>query len=74
MAPTVEALKKDWGDKIVFVKFDVTQKEYRDFAVKEKIRGTPTLHFIGSDGELKKELLGALPKDIIEKELKNLVK
>ncbi len=69
MAPTVRELQKEWQGKVVIVMFDVTNPKYRQKAIEAKIRAVPTMHFIGKDGKLQKELIGALPKKFIEKEL-----
>lgn len=70
IAPTVEALAKDYSGKIVFGKLNVD--EGRRTAIKYGVMSIPTL-LIFKGGKLVDRIVGAVPRQQIEQKLKNLV-
>jgi thioredoxin-related protein len=61
-----------YGSKIVFVRLNVGDPKSQELAKKAKIRVVPTMNFVDKQGNVVKELLGALPKATIEVELKKI--
>ncbi|MCD1295342.1 thioredoxin [Methanocella sp. CWC-04] len=70
LAPTIEALAKDYGDKVAFYKLntDENPRVSNDF----RIRSIPTI-FIFVDGKLADTIIGAVPRQYIEGKLKPLL-
>jgi len=67
IAPVIEELAKDYQNEIVFGKLDVDDN--RETAMKFRIMSIPTL-LVFKDGEVVNQLVGAMPKDKLETELK----
>ncbi len=70
VAPVVEELAKEYGEKANFVK--VNTDENADLARKFKIRGIPTLIFF-KDGEVKDQIVGAVPKAQLKTKIDSLI-
>ena len=70
VAPVVEELAKEYGDKAKFVK--VNTDENADLATKFNIRGIPTLIFF-KDGEVKEQIVGAVPKAQLKTKIDSLI-
>lgn len=70
LAPTIEGLAKDYGDRIGFYKLntDENPKVAADF----RIRSIPTI-FIFVNGKLTDTIIGAVPRQYIEGKLMTLV-
>jgi len=70
IAPTIEALAKDYKGKVVFGK--VNTDENMQLSMKFGIMSIPTLLFFKS-GQLVDKSVGALPRSQIEERLKKLL-
>lgn len=70
LAPTVEALAKDYGDKMKFYKLNTDENP--KVAAQFRIRSIPTL-FIFVDGKLADTIIGAVPRQYIEGKLKGVL-
>ena len=70
IAPTIEALAKDYAGKIVFGKLNVD--EGRGTAIKYGVMSIPTL-LIFKGGKLVDRIVGAAPRQHIEQRLKKLI-
>lgn len=70
LAPTIEALAKDYGDKVKF--FKLNTDENPRVTTQFRIRSIPTL-FIFVDGKLADTIIGAVPRQYIEGKLKALL-
>ena len=70
IAPIIEELHNQYGDKVVIGKVDVDDSA----KVSEKfgIRSIPTLVFM-KNGEMVDKLVGAVPKNTIEEKLKSIL-
>ncbi len=70
MAPTIEALSEEYGDRILVAKLDVDANPMTTH--KYEIRGIPAL-LLFKDGQLVQQITGVRPKEeiarIIEKHL-----
>jgi thioredoxin 1 len=66
LAPTVDEIAKDYDGKVKVGKLDVDAQGA--LSARFKIRGIPTL-LLFKDGEVKEQLVGAVPKATIEKAL-----
>ena len=64
LAPTLEEISVEQKDKVKIVKINVD--DHTENAAKFGIRSIPTL-LIFNKGELKNQIVGALPKNEIEK-------
>lgn len=70
LAPIIEELAKEYGDKIDFVKMNVDENV--ETPKKFGIRGIPTL-ILFKDGQAVNTTVGALPKSRIEEILKKFI-
>ena len=70
VAPVVEELAKEYEGKARFAK--VNTDENQDLATKYNIRGIPTLMFF-KDGEVKDQIVGAVPKAQLKSKLDSLI-
>lgn len=66
IAPIVEELAEEFGDKIKFTKLDVDTNPQS--AMNFGIRGIPTL-LIFNDGKPVETVVGAVPKSVLKKKL-----
>jgi len=66
IAPIVEELAEEFGDKIKFTKLDVDSNPQS--AMNFGIRGIPTL-LIFDDGKPVETVVGAVPKSVLKKKL-----
>ena len=71
LAPTIEALAKDFDGKVRFYKLNTDDNPR--VAAQFRIRSIPTL-FIFSDGKLADTIIGAVPRQYIEGKLAPLLK
>jgi len=70
IAPVLEALAKDYKDKLKVVKINVDEEP--DLAARFGIQSIPSLLFF-KGGQMVKQQIGAVPKHILEKIVKELV-
>ena len=70
VAPVVEELAKEYEGKAKFAK--VNTDENADLASKYNIRGIPTLIFF-KDGEIKDQIVGAVPKAQLKSKIDSLL-
>ena len=66
VAPILEELSEEWGDKLKIVKLNTDENPRTTQAYG--ITGIPTMH-VYSGGEVVKTLVGALPKKKLVKEM-----
>lgn len=64
MAPTVEAVAKEYADRAVVGKINVDDNQ--DIAGRYNIRGIPTL-LLFKGGQVQEQVVGATSKDVISK-------
>ncbi len=70
IAPILKELAKDYKDKLKVVKINVDQEP--DLASRYTIQSIPTLLFF-KGGQLVKQQIGAVPRPVLEKIVKELV-
>jgi len=70
VAPVVEELAKEYEGKAKFAK--VNTDENSDLATKYNIRGIPTLIFF-KDGEVKDQIVGAVPKAQLKSKIDSFI-
>ncbi|MDD3459364.1 MAG: thioredoxin [Weeksellaceae bacterium] len=70
VAPTVEELAKEYGDKAVIAKVDVDNNQ--EIAAEFGIRNIPTLLFF-KDGKVVDKVVGVAPKSQLEQKLKAIM-
>ncbi|NYH52741.1 MULTISPECIES: thioredoxin [Nocardiopsis] len=66
MAPVLDKLADEYGDKIAIVKLNTDQNPETPRAYN--VMSLPTMN-VYKDGEVVKQLIGAKPKRVLEKEL-----
>ncbi|HMK48005.1 MAG TPA: thioredoxin [Methanocella sp.] len=71
LAPTIEALARDYGDRVLF--FKLNADESPNVSAQFRIRSIPTL-FIFVDGKVADTIVGAVPRQYIEEKLAPLLK
>ncbi len=70
IAPIVDELATEYGDKVVIGKCDVQEND--DIAVKYSVRNIPTLLFL-KNGELVDKQVGACSKDALKEKIEKLL-
>ncbi len=70
IAPIVDELATEYGDKVVIGKCDVQEND--DIAVKYGVRNIPTLLFL-KNGELVDKQVGACSKDALKEKIEKLL-
>jgi len=70
IAPIVDELAAEYGDKVVIGKCDVQEND--DIAVKYGVRNIPTLLFL-KNGELVDKQVGACSKDALKEKIEKLL-
>lgn len=70
IAPVIEELAKDYSGKVVFSKLNVDENQM--IAAKYGIMAVPTL-LIFKNGRLIDQVTGALPRQHLEKRIKNVL-
>lgn len=70
IAPTIEELAKEYGDKIKVMKLNTDENP--DIASKYKIMGIPTLMFF-KDGQKIDQIVGAVPKPQLKAKIDSLL-
>jgi len=71
MAPVIEELASQYEGKIKIAKLDVDKNQA--VAAKFNVMSIPTLLFF-KNGQVVNQLVGAIPKEQLKKELDNLIK
>lgn len=69
LAPTIEAISKDYSGKIKFCKVDVDNNP--NFAAQFSVRSIPTLILL-KNGKVQGQLLGNVPRGAIEELLRKV--
>lgn len=70
LAPTVDAIAQEYAGKLKVVKVNVDESANASF--RFNIRGIPTL-LIFKDGEVADQLVGAVPKEQIQRVLSRVI-
>ena len=70
IAPTVEALEKEFGDKISFVKLNVDDNPISPS--KYGVQAIPTLIFF-KDGKVAEQITGMVPKQKLEDAINEII-
>ncbi|HKL24339.1 MAG TPA: thioredoxin [Candidatus Nanoarchaeia archaeon] len=68
MAPTLQELAKDLGDKLKIVKLNTEVAENQELASKYQIMSIPNMKLF-KDGKVVKEIVGLRPKESLKQEL-----
>ena len=64
--PAVEELEKEFGDKIIFTKFNTSQKGVRRFCIQHKILGLPVFNIYKGGEEVERLTKDECTKDGIK--------
>ena len=70
IAPTVEALEKEYGDKMTFAKVNVDDNPMTPS--KYGVQAIPTLIFF-KDGEIAEQITGMVAKEKLEEAIKGII-
>jgi thioredoxin 1 len=70
IGPVLKELAQQYKDKIVVAKVNVDQEP--DLAARFNIQSIPTLLFV-KNGQVVKQQIGAVPRQVLEKIIKDLV-
>ncbi len=73
IAPTLQALKSDYGDRIDFVMLDIDDPQWREPIAAFKATGVPQLNFLDADGAPVETLIGKVPKSVLDQYLNRLL-
>ncbi len=70
VAPALKEIASEYDGKLIVAKVNTDQNQ--QYAMKYGVQGIPTMLFI-KDGEVQKQVVGALPKNRILVEVENLL-
>jgi thiol-disulfide isomerase/thioredoxin len=73
MAPDIEALKEQYGDRINFVMLNVDNSKWLPEILHYRVDGIPHFVFLNQDGEAVASTIGEQPRSIMEANLVALV-
>lgn len=73
MAPRMQLLERKFKGKVNFVAIDGDNRANERWIDDFKVDGIPHLAFVGADGEVKTALIGLVPKDVLEADMKALL-
>jgi thiol-disulfide isomerase/thioredoxin len=74
MKPIVNEVKSEYKREVNFVSINLDKPSGKDKGREAGVIGTPTFLFYDRDGELAYRLQGVQPRELIEKQLDNLIK
>ena len=69
MSPILKELKENYGEKINFVMIDIDAPENRQLIEKYEVAGVPQWNILNQEGKIVKQLIGKIPKAILESSL-----
>ncbi|MBE0446687.1 MAG: hypothetical protein IBX64_00990 [Actinobacteria bacterium] len=75
MKPLVEQAKNEYAGKITFEVYDLGNQDQDSVNVVDQygVGPIPTLIFIDKDGLIANKVVGEVPKDVIDKNVKNII-
>jgi thiol-disulfide isomerase/thioredoxin len=65
MAPTLKALKQEYGDRVNFVMLNVDNTKWLPEVLQYRVDGIPYFVFLGQEGQTVGEAIGEQPKPIM---------
>ncbi len=69
MAPDMEALKQQYGDRVNFVMLNVDNSKWLPEILSYRVDGIPHFVFLGQDGQAVAQAIGEQPRSIMEANL-----
>ncbi|MBW4474268.1 MAG: thioredoxin family protein [Stenomitos rutilans HA7619-LM2] len=69
MAPDVEALKQQYGDRVNFVMLNVDNSKWLPEVLSYRVNGIPHFVFLGQDGSAIAQAIGEQPHSVMEANL-----
>ncbi|XHX78889.1 MAG: thioredoxin family protein [Stenomitos frigidus ULC029] len=69
MAPDLEALKQEYGDRVNFVMLNVDNSKWLPEVLSYRVDGIPHFVFLGQDGNAIAQSIGEQPRSIMEANL-----
>ena len=73
MAPTMEALRTDYGDRLNFVMLNVDNSKWLPEMLEYRVDGIPHFIFLGSQGQAKGSAIGEIPRSVMAENLTALI-
>ena len=73
MAPIVNGLETEYGDRIAFQRLNVDEPEGRMAARAYRIRGHPTIVLIDPQGEILWTTVGVIPREDVVQAIENAI-
>lgn len=73
MAPTLEALRTDYGDRLNFVMLNVDNSKWLPEMLQYRVDGIPHFIFLGADGQAIGTAIGEIPRSLMAENLTALV-
>lgn len=73
MAPTMEALRNDYGDRLNFVMLNVDNSKWLPEMLAYRVDGIPHFVFLGTDGQAKGSAIGEIPQSVMAENLTALI-
>jgi len=73
MAPTLESLRTDYGDRLNFVMLNVDNSKWLPEMLEYRVDGIPHFIFLGADGQAIGSAIGEIPRSVMAENLTALV-
>ena len=73
MAPIVDGLEADYGDRVAFQRLNTDEDDGRVAAQTYRLRGHPAVVVINAQGEVVWARLGVQPQDVVASALESVL-
>jgi thiol-disulfide isomerase/thioredoxin len=71
--PAIDEIEKETEGKLEVIRFNIAEKQYSHLRTEKGIRAVPTIHFVDSEGNTTRELLGNQSKAVLMEEISKIV-
>lgn len=72
LAKTVQALENDYGDRVNFVMLNIDDPQWAPQVEANRVTGVPQLTFLNRDHQVQRQVVGAVPRSILNRIIEQL--
>ena len=73
MAPIVDGLEADYGDRVAFQRLNADENDGREAAQTYRVRGHPAIVVINAQGDVVWSRLGVQPREVVASALESVL-
>jgi thioredoxin-like negative regulator of GroEL len=73
MAPIVDGLESDYGDRVAFQRLNADEDDGRAAAQTYRVRGHPAIVVINAQGDVVWSRVGVQPRDVVVSALESIL-